>query len=176
MLKLLGKRERLLFYVTAGLLVSWICFHFIVKPLAARNAALDAQIREASSRLSRYLGLLDRRRLIESDYEKKKSGLGNHGVAGDAAVEALAELEVLAKGAGIQILEIRPESRDGQGFLSKKQSIDLRAKGSIEGFMSFLYHLGNSTFMLRVEKLQLIAQPPSDLLEAEIFFSVCPEP
>ena len=176
MFNLLAKRERLLFFAASGLLVGVMVFQFVISPLAEKNATLNADIQRASSRLSRYLSLIDQSDLIESSYDQTNPLVGSYKANGDPAVEALSELEFLARKARVQILEMRPETRRGRGPLSKKLLIDLLARGRAEGFLRFSYHLGSSPYRLKVEKCRITSGSADQFLEGEFLFSASSEP
>jgi hypothetical protein len=73
----------------------------------------------------------------------------------------MANLENLAKGAGIKIVDIRPEtSRKSDSII-----IELRTEGSIDSYGKFIYDVETSLFLLKVKRLQLTAKPNTASLE-----------
>lgn len=76
----------------------------------------------------------------------------------------LSELELIAQQSGVSIIDIRPQlPKETSAY--KEIYIDLRAEGSMQAFLKFIYDIENSLSLLRIKKLQLIAKPNSSILE-----------
>lgn len=165
MLKIINKREKLLLYTTIGIIVFAVAYNFIISPLLTRNIYLNKEITAARIKLKKYIWLLSQREAIENNYTKFAPEGGIPTPDESLLVSTLSRIEALAKNTNINIIDIRPQavaenSSSYQGFL-----IDLRAEGSMENYLKFIYDLENSLLLLRIKKLRLSSTPNSILLE-----------
>jgi hypothetical protein len=84
----------------------------------------------------------------------------------DSLVAALSELQNLAKNAKIRIIDLRPQQVAKTNKKSGKEiTIDMRAEGSMEGYLKFIYDIENSLWVLHIKKFQLLAKNNSSALE-----------
>jgi len=169
MLRIISKREKIIFYITLGVIIFSVVFSFLIAPLLRRSEILNKEINIARLRLKKYLRLLNREALIKDKYDQFASQQHFSPETKDAAVSSLSVLEALAKNANIRIIDIRPQAPSGMG-LYKEIIIDLRTEGAIEGYLKFLYDIENSLTLLGIKRFQLNAKPNSALLEGN--FSV----
>jgi hypothetical protein len=169
MIKVLTKRERIILYTTIGIIIFALGFNFLIAPLLTKNENLNREIVLSRTKLKKYLRLLSQKDYIEKKYNKFSTPLKGSQEGTDAFVNALSELENLAKAANIRIVDIRPQSAKSLA-LYKETLIDLRTEGTMEGYLKFIYNLENSLSLLRIKRFQLNAKPNSPTLEGS--FSV----
>lgn len=162
--RIFNKRERLFLYITIIVVIFSVIFNFLIVPVLKKNDALNKEISTAKAKLKRYLRLLSQKEYIQSKYSKLARGANQSESGQDTPVGTLSELKELAKGAGILIIDLRPESgRDIN--LYKEISINLRTEGAIENYLKFIYDIENSLSLLRIKRFQLNARPNTQLLE-----------
>lgn len=161
MQRIFTKREKLIFYITAGVIIFTLGFNFLLAPILNKNAALNKEVNFYRAKLKKYLWLLTQKDKIRAKYSKFSSDIKLSGSQEDSLVSAFSELENLANASGIKIIDLRPQ---------KKDLIDLRTEGSMEGYLKFIYNLENSLSLLRIKTFRLTAKPNSSILEGS--FSV----
>lgn len=164
MLKVLNERERVSLYVATGVIISALCFNFIIAPIWNRNYILNKDIRISRAKLRKYLRLLSQKESIQNKYDKFSSTLKIYDEAQDTSVAALLELENLAKDANIRILDIRPQARLNNPR-DKEIIMDLRTEGLMDNYLKFIYNIENSPSLLRMKRCQLTAKPNTPNLE-----------
>lgn len=166
MQKVLNKREKLIFICTVSVIVFALIFNFIISPVLNKNDDLNKDISIARAKIRKYLWLLSQKNEIEKKYSKFSSVAAKDSEKNqDALVEALSELESLAQGSGIKIIDIRPKTSSDGASLYKEIPIDLRTEGSVENYLKFIYNLENSFSLLKIKEYQLSTRPNSQFLE-----------
>lgn len=165
MLKILTQREKIIFYVTTGVITFAVSFNFLIAPVLTKNDALNKEINITRAKLKKYLWLLDQKDNIESKYSRFSSAFGVDGQQKNMQVGSLSELESLAKEADIRIIDIRPQSGSKGPGLYSQVIVDLRAEGTMEGYFKFIYSIENSFLLLKIKGFQLTAKPNTQLLE-----------
>lgn len=171
MIKVLTKRERIILYVTIGMLVFAISFNFVIAPVLTKNDGLNKEINLARAKLKKYFWLLSQKDYIQAKFSKFSTTFRISGEKQDTLVSALSELENLAKNANIRIIDVRPQTSRGLD-LYKEVLIDLRAEGTMEGYLNFIYNLENSLSLLKIKRFQLTAKPNTPTLEGSFSISL----
>ncbi len=167
MIKLLKKREKIIFYLTIGVVLFSLIFNFVISPVMAKYANLNKEVSIARMKLNRYMFLLGEKDKIQKKYSARFNSLPNLSeFRQDSLVAALSELQNLAKSANIRIIDLRPQQGAKTGNQPYKEIIiDMRAEGSMEGYLKFIYDIENSLWILRIKKFQLLARTNSASLE-----------
>lgn len=163
MQKIFNKRERLIFYVTVGVVGFALVFNFLLVPVLSRFENLNRQIRSLRQKLNKYTVLVSQKEFLESRYAQF-SPFSVEGTGVNGPLSSLAQLESMAKNSGIRIIDMRPGGMTAKG--RSETLIDLRAQGSVENYFNFIYELENSLTLMRVKGLQLNARPGTSDLEA----------
>src|SRR3989338_2540359 len=145
--KALTKREKTTLYLTVGIIGFGLLFNFFLGPVFSKNNKLNREISLTRQKLKKYLVLLEQKDAIQNKYSKIFS----------------AELENLAKGANVKIMDIRPKF--GAEGSRKELAVDLRTEGSMEGYLKFIYNLENSLLLLKIKEFQLNSKPNTQVLE-----------
>jgi hypothetical protein len=164
---ILNKREKLILYLTAAVIIFAVIFNFFIAPLLTKNDNLNREVALKKAKLQKYLWLISQKEGIKAEYAKFGPQAPVIGEQQDALVAALSELENLAKNAGIRIVDVRPQLKETKERADsyKEIFIDLRTEGSMNGYIKFLYSLENSLSLLKIKKFQLSAKPGSTSLE-----------
>ncbi len=170
MLKILNKREKVILGLTGGVIAFSVIFNFFIAPILSRNEELGGEIRVARARLKKSLLLLKDKDYIKNRYAKFSTVDNISGRTWDTSVGVLSELAHLANGADIRIIETRPEASKKTGFY-KEVLIDLRAEGTVENYLKFIYAVEHSPYLLQIKKLQLTAKPNIQALDGSFSIS-----
>lgn len=170
MIKILNKREKIILWLTAGVIAFSIIFKFFIMPVLTKNDDLNKEIKLTQAKLKRSLRLLKQKDYIKSKYSKFLPLDNVSGEPQDTSVSVLSELERLAKNANIHIIEIRPETTKKLG-LYKEIFVDLRAEGAMSGYLKFIYDIEHSPLLLKIKKLQLTAKSNAQTLEGSFSIS-----
>lgn len=168
-LKLLTKRERLIFYLTLSTICSSLVFNHIFKPLVNKFNFLNQEILTYKIKLAKAFRLLGESEGVKAKYAQVSSMVKEKVSEEELLASILSELENLAKLSGLRITDIRPQSpkalRTHKEFL-----IEVRQEGQIQAHLRFIYELENSQQLLRIKKLQL--NPKTDgQLEGNLLIS-----
>lgn len=161
MIRMLSKRERIILYTTIGVIISAIAFNFIIAPVLTKINYLNNEIKVSRMKLTKYHWLLTQKDNTQNKYSKFSADIAVLGEQKDTSVSALSEIENLAKNADIRIIDIRPQTN----------SIDLKAEGTMEGYLKFIYNIESSLLLLRIKKFQLSTKPNSPTLEGAFSIS-----
>ncbi|MCX7661186.1 MAG: hypothetical protein N2Z79_00705, partial [Candidatus Omnitrophica bacterium] len=107
LLNLLNRRERILFYITLVIILSFLIFHFLVVPLFSKFVKLNKEIIATKIKLEKSLRLIAEKDSILSVSDKIST-------SGDEKKELflsriLSKLEEFSAEAGLKIIEIRPQ-------------------------------------------------------------------
>jgi len=167
MIKVLTKRERLIFYITAGVLVFALIFNFFLAPLLLKNNELNRAIHYQRAKIKKYLWLLSQKEAILAQNKDILQAMIPAEGQEDALVSSLSELEALAKNAGIRIVDIRPQQKSS----GKEILIEARTEGDMDSYLKFIYNLENPLSLLRIKKIQLTAKPNASTLEGTFSIS-----
>jgi Tfp pilus assembly protein PilO len=173
MIKLLKKREKIILYLAGGVILFIPIFNFIISPVMVKYANLNKEITIASAKLSKYTVLLGQKEKIQKQYSDKFNSVSSlPEFRQDSLVAALSELQDLAKSADIRIIDLRPQQGAKTGSQPYKEiSIEMRAEGSMEGYLKFIYDLENSLWILRIKKFQLLNKSNSTVLDGVFVIS-----
>jgi|SRR3989338_7929363 len=162
--KALTKREKTTLYLTVGIIGFGLLFNFFLGPVFSKNNKLNREISLTRQKLKKYLVLLEQKDAIQNKYSKFFSAAqGISSREQDALISLFAELENLAKGANVKIMDIRPKF--GAEGSRKELAVDLRTEGSMEGYLKFIYNLENSLLLLKIKEFQLNSKPNTQVLE-----------
>ncbi|MBM3246455.1 MAG: hypothetical protein FJZ13_03895 [Candidatus Omnitrophica bacterium] len=168
--KILSKREKIILYVAIGVIVFSLGFNFLIAPGLGRNDVLNREISMVRTKLKKYRWLLSQKDYIQNKYNKFSSTLKLPGEQADTLTGALAELENLAKDANVRIIDLRPQPTINPSEY-QEIIIDLRAEGTMEGYLKFIYNLENSLSLLKIKRFQLSAKPNNPALEGNFSIS-----
>ncbi|OGX40266.1 MAG: hypothetical protein A2984_01380 [Omnitrophica WOR_2 bacterium RIFCSPLOWO2_01_FULL_41_12] len=170
MQRLFSKREKIIFYLAAGAIILSIIFNFLLEPVFTKNEKLNKEINFTKSRLIKYSRLLSQKEKIQSRSGISSSTPNAPEPNQDRLMNVLSELENLAKGANVRIIDIRPQASRGANVY-KEILVDLRTEGTMENYLKFIYEIENSFLLLKINRFQLTALPGSALLEGTFSLS-----
>lgn len=161
MQSVLKKREKIILYVTIGIIFFGVVFNFVIAPVLGKYDAINKEANLNRIKLKKYLMLLAQKDQIQKKYGKFSSNLELATDTKDNLVATMATLENIAKTAGIRIVDIRPQAVPrGDAVI-----VDLRTEGTVEQYTKFIYDVETSLLLLKVKRLQLTAKPNMTTLE-----------
>lgn len=164
-MKIVTQRERLALYLTAGIICLSIILNLLVFPVLAKSKNLNKEIALSRRKLEKYLAVLQRKDELKAQEGKLKSE--------GSSSDILSELENIARGSNIRIIDLRPQG--AQNFGPEKEiSVDLKAEGEIENYFKFIYEIERSPLFLKIRKFQLAAKPRQRVLEGVFSISQAP--
>lgn len=168
--QLLSQREKVILYATAGIIAFSAVYKFLLAPVLNKNEYLDKEVEIAKAKIKKYTWLLENREQIGQKYKKFSASfdIGRQPGVHEPLVSVLSELQNLAKACDIRIVDIRPQASAKTDV--KETLIDLRADGTMEGYLKFIYNIENSLSLLSVKRMQLNAKP--NTLNLEGIFSI----
>ncbi len=169
MQKILNKREKIFVFLTFGAIVFSATVYFFIDPALSRNSKLNHEISFIRSKLKKYARLLNQKDYILDRYSKVSFSQGTFELSKNTLINALAEIENLAKLANIRITDIRPQNSQESTY--KGALLELKAEGPLEGYMKFNYSIENSLFLLKIKRFQLNVKPDSADLEGTFTIS-----
>ncbi len=157
----------MILWLTVAVVISAVSFNFLSETVFKKNEALNKEISVTRVKLKKYLWLLAHKEGIQNKYKQFSSVTElTPETKKDTLVTVLSELETIAQGSNIRILDLRP-----QGQKELEALVDLRTEGSIEDYLKFIYNIENSLSLLRIKRLQLNAKPNSQTLEGNFSIS-----
>ena len=168
--KVLSKREKIFLIAAIAIISFGVLFNFVISPVLDKISNLNREVEFNRVKLTKYSSLIKQKDLIQKKYASLPGGMDLSENSKDTLVDALSELESLAKKAGIRIIDIRPQA--GKNLdLYKEIFIDLRTEGTMEGYIKFIYNLQNSLSLLKIKRMQLNAKPNTQYLEGSFSIS-----
>lgn len=171
MLRILTKRETSILWLTVAVVIFAIGFNFLSETVLNKNDALNKEISITRVKLKKYLWLLAHKDSIQNKYKQFASltDLAKE-IKKDTLVDVLSELETIARGSNIRILDLRPQSqKDPSSY--REALVDLKTEGTLQDYLKFIYNIENSLSLLRIKRLQLNAKPNTQNLEGSFSIS-----
>lgn len=161
---MLKKRERIILYLTIGVIFFGVAFNLVISPVLEKYDLLSKEINTDKIKLKKYLTLLSQKSEIQNKYGGFSGGNISAQDTKDNLVLAMAALENIAKNSGIKIVDIRPQA----GVKGNDVSVELRTEGEMEQYTKFIYDAETSLYLLKVKRLQLTAKPNKSGLEGTL--------
>ncbi len=168
-LKQLSKREKLIFYLTTGVVTCSLGFKFILEPLFRLNTKLNQQLKVKQSQLRR-LERLSGGKSIKDEYAQALESIKMAQSLDAEMARLLSEIERIAKDSGVNILNLRPQDIEDKK-LYKKFSLELKSEGANTQILQFVFFIESSPLFLKIDKLQIFGNASKGLLTANISLS-----
>jgi DNA-directed RNA polymerase subunit F len=166
--KILTPREKIILSTTIGVIIFSVLFHFIIVPILKRVEAVNNRVFALKIKLTKYTWLLSQKETIQNKFEQSVSTLNLDRT--NTLVNALSNIETIAKNANIRIIDIRPQA-SRKVRTHREVIIELKAQGASENYIKFLYDIENSLLLLRIKSLKLNAKPNTPNLEGNFLIS-----
>lgn len=168
---LLTKREKLILYITVCVIGLSVAFNLFIAPILKEDDSLNKEINITRAKLRKYISLLSQKESIQNAYNKFFATFKMPAPQENTVVAALSELENLAKAAGINIIDIKPQMPKSLALHYREVLVDLKTEGSIGGYLKFIYTIEKSLSLLRIKRFQLNPKPNTQSLEGNLLIS-----
>ncbi len=155
----LSKRERLILYGTAAILVGLFVDRLIVQSVVERLGGLSRQIQDEEIAIKRSLSVLVRKPKI---LEESKAFMAFSVEAQDPEAEMtglLREIEAIADRSSVSLLYVKPGSAPEKTAGTRKYLATLECESQMEQVAVFFHAIESSTKLLKIEKFDI--QPKS---------------
>jgi len=149
-----SKREKIVLYGAIIFVSLALADRLIVRTFWSLTSGLDKQIQDKESQIKTNLKILAQKQRIEIQRTNYVSYLGGLTSDNEEFTAILKEVEILAKKAGIDLVDMKPGGVKETGT-SKKYQITLNCEGSMEKIMEFMYNIETAKKLFTVEKYEL---------------------
>lgn len=149
------KNEKALGLIILVLLFIWFLNSFIIAPLRERLNTTEQDISRAKLVIRKYFELEQKRESILRDYKNIERYLNFKGSEDEKTTAILSKIEAEAHGAGLTILDLKPDTALKPKIFPTTYRIQLSAEADIPKVFNFIYNLENSDILFKIEKLNL---------------------
>ncbi|MFH0986377.1 MAG: type 4a pilus biogenesis protein PilO [Candidatus Omnitrophota bacterium] len=154
--------------IAAGMVVMAVFVDkLIISPTGATLQRMHQKISASEKKLSHDLRNINNKDFIESEYQKYINFVKKGAASEEENVSnMLAEIEGLARAAGVNLVDIKPQASKQVDFY-KEYSAEVTIEGSMEQIVVFLHKLNSSPQLLRAVKLRFgMKQKESSVVKA----------
>ena len=162
----LSQRERYLLYATilvGVILVSWL----LLLPLVRSCRSLGDQRLALQQQLEQYEATVARKPLWQQEYEALRGNLGERTEQYEQMSEVLQKIEEVAKASGVNLTTRSGLSPKDRGVFVEFPA-SCRLEATTESLVRFLFALRTGSGFVSVQKLDITAQPKSNVLTCDI--------
>jgi Tfp pilus assembly protein PilO len=153
-MKKLKPREKLILYITLGLLGVFIIYHFALKPMQEGSVDINDQLRVDQARLMKARQMVAQKALVESRYQNLEDLIGGVDSEDAQMPTIVSKIETAARESNIHIANIQP-----QKSITQKEASFLAVELEIDGqwldIVQFLYLLQKQPNFYFINELNL---------------------
>lgn len=149
-----SKREKFIALMTAGLVLIFLIYNFLLEPMLRKVEALNTEIAAQELRWRKNLRILSQEARVSSQYQKYAELIQFKGPDEQEMANILSEIEAVAKGINIRILNMKPQKIKVMEFY-RNFSVDLIIEGQLKDITRFINDLQNAPHLIKVDKLHL---------------------
>jgi len=133
---------------------------------------MGREIAASEKKLRHDLRNIHDKEFIESEYKKHRDFVKKGAASDEENVSnMLAEIEGLARAAGVSLVDIKPQASRQADFY-KEYSAEVTIEGPMEQIAAFLHRLNSSTQLLRAVKVRLgLKQKESSVMKASMLIT-----
>lgn len=151
----LSKKEKIGLVAAGIIMVAVLIDKLIINPVGIKFKRLGQQIALNEKKLSLDLHNILNKDLIEDKYKKYKDFVKKNSVSDEESISnMLAEIESLARTAGVTLVDIKPQAAKQVDFY-KEYAVEVTIDGQMEQIVAFLHKLNSSVQLFRAAKLRL---------------------
>lgn len=154
----LSKRERILLFITIGVIILAGLINFIITPLSKKWRHLNNQIASLNAKLSRHMRILSLEKDIEAKYKAYADYLKVKGSNEEALALVLQEIERHARSSEVVLTNIVPSGLESKDFYNKFE-VRMDIEGDMSSLIKFLYELQRSKHLFRILRLSITTKP-----------------
>lgn len=154
----LSKREKLIFYVTAAILILVGTDRLILGPIFSSIRSLDREAIELESNIKKSIRLLSQKERMMKEAERYSTYAAQSKSPEEGPLVLLKHIQELANQASVNLLYVKPGGTLNEVAQNVYQ-VNFECEGQMEQVINFFYAIENSKTLLRIEKYSL--QPAS---------------
>ncbi|MDD5225731.1 MAG: type 4a pilus biogenesis protein PilO [Candidatus Omnitrophica bacterium] len=165
----LSKKEKM-GLVGAGIVIMAVVIdQLVIHPMGTRLQRMGQEIAFSEKKLSHDLRNIHNKDFIAGEYKKYRDFVKKGAASDEENVSnMLAEIEGLARTAGVTLVDIKPQAAKQVDFY-KEYAAEVTIEGQMEEIVAFLYKLNSSPQLLRTVKLRLgVKQKDSSAVRASM--------
>ncbi|MFA6636147.1 MAG: GspMb/PilO family protein [Candidatus Omnitrophota bacterium] len=151
-IKNLSKKEKIGLSIAAFFIFLVVLDRAVFLPVRGRIDRLQKEIEIHEREMRQHLFYLDRKENVEGEHTRYVQDIVEKRSEEEEMAGILAEVETIARNAGLSVLDIRSFSPRQESFL-KKYAVDMAAESDTKTLINFLHCLSSSQQLLRAEKL-----------------------
>lgn len=152
-MRALTKRERSISVICILLVVSYIGFNGIYKPLSERLEFLDQKAVVLQEQLKKNEGIIQSAKAVEKDYTET-IGRFKQTKSNEQEMSAiLSEIEQVARQLGLQIADLKPQRVKTDANFNRF-SVSLTISSELDNIIQFLYELQREPHFFNVEEVR----------------------
>ncbi len=164
----LSKRERLIFYVAASIIIFSFLYNFLVEPAYKKYKQLNQRLLSNDIKYQRFVRLTKEKERIAKEYKNSIKDVKLKSSDEEETASLLTQIETIARNSGVRIVDMKPQSTKDRGFY-KQFRVEVKVESNMSALTRFMYDTVNSDQILKLERLQINAKGGgSDLLVATI--------
>jgi Tfp pilus assembly protein PilO len=165
----LSKKEKAGVIAACVIIAAVFVDRAVIHPMGAKLRRIGQEIAFSEKKLNHDLRNIHNKELIESEYAKYKNSIRKGAASDEENVSnMLAEIEGLARTAGVNLVDIKPQASKQIDFY-KEYAAEVTIEGQMEQIITFLHKLNSSAQLLRAVKLRLgMKQKESSFVRASM--------
>lgn len=167
----LSSQEKIGLSIAMGFFAVAFFDRLLIHPIQTRFRKINQQIKVGEKEIGSDLRNLNRRDSVEARYQKYIEYIQRSGSDEEEVAKILGEIESLARQSNVYVEDIKPLKPKEVDFY-KEYAVEIEAEAKMPALTHFLYHVGMSSQLLRVEKLRLnLSKSGSDILKVSILIT-----
>ena len=150
----LSKRERLIFYVTIGIVGFVLLDRLIISPILTKISYLNETIRIQEESIEQSLLIVTQEKRIEKEASQYSSYLSQSQTGEKAITAFLKEVETLAKKSSVYLIDIKPtlQAEEGAG---EKYFVRINFEAQMDQVINFFYYVASFEQLIKIEEYQI---------------------
>ncbi len=153
-MKKLSKRETLIFIITMALVIFFIAYQFVIKPMHEGSVDINDRLRVDQDRLIKARQMVDHKPLVEARYQHLANLIGVAGSDEAQMPVIISKIEAAARETNIHIANIQPQKSAIQKE-ARFLAVELEIDGQWLDIVRFLYSLQQQPNFYFITELNL---------------------
>jgi len=150
----LSKRERIIFYVTIGIVTLVLLDRMLLSPILVKVSSLGEAIKAKEETIEQSLLIVNQEERIEGESSRYTSFLSAPQTEEKTITAFLKEIETLAKKSSIYLTDIKPAGKEVEGTVVQ-HFIKLNFEAQMEQVFNFFYNVTNFELLIKIEDFQI---------------------
>ena len=152
--KRLSKREGQIFILCILVLLIYIGFQFVYKPIRSQENFFEKKINVTKKKIKKSMNILKEEESTKVAYEQYLEVFGQKLSDQQEMNRIFSEIETAAKKADIKIIDMKPRRIREENFF-KKFSLTVQTQGTMDLITKFLYFLEQKPYHFQIEGVRL---------------------